>query len=263
MVSSDGQWKPTPWTIQQSYTIGGQTHTFTPLSLHQMETPTILLSTVQHYVPAAMQQQLREIPIHIPFRRYFENQFTFGELDYISLDKGGQSTVTRQIDGRHPTERIFWFFRSWNSLERNQLDNFKNDYFDHNLPNMTQPYTEPYGEFYYSMKLVIAGKDREDSHTPLIWNTVQSSKLEKGQRLGIGNMIWSFGSQYGTQYPALRSPEGTLNLSTADRPTLYIQLANVISNPFLAQRKTEFRVYTEGWNVYEIKEGRGRLLFAH
>jgi hypothetical protein len=41
-----------------------------------------------------------------------------------------------------------------------------------------------------------------------------------------------------------------------------MELANVATNPLLAQRKTEMRVFTEGWNVYEIREGRGRMMFA-
>jgi hypothetical protein len=59
-----------------------------------------------------------------------------------------------------------------------------------------------------------------------------------------------------------RQPEGSVNLSTADRPTLYLELANIRSNPFLAQRKCEMRVFSEAWNVYEVKEGRGRVMFA-
>ena len=64
-------------------------------------------------------------------------------------------------------------------------------------------------------------------------------------------------------HPAPRQPEGTVNLTTADRPTLYIELANIITNTVLTQRKAELRVYTEGWNVYEIKEGRGRMLYSN
>jgi hypothetical protein len=53
-----------------------------------------------------------------------------------------------------------------------------------------------------------------------------------------------------------------VNLTTADRPTLYIELANINSNAVLAQRKAEMRLFTEGWNVYVVKEGRGKVMFA-
>ena len=259
--------KPAPWDISQFAYIfddNMSVYTFSPKSRMEIGQPTILLSTMQHYVPPAVQEELRSKPIQIPFRKLFENRFSFGELDFIPLDKGGVAAVTRQLDGRHPTERIFWFFRNQNALDRNQLDNFYNDYFDFNVPTGVQPYTSPYGEFYYTMKLVIAGKDREDSYGPTVWETIcQYAKDEKASGKQIGSMRWSIGDTYGTVYPAPRQPEGTINFTTADRPTLYIELANIVSNPLLAQRKAEFRVFTEGWNVYEVKEGRGRLLFSN
>jgi hypothetical protein len=254
-----------PWNVSEfKYTDdNGDVVVFNPLKLSQIGQPTILLSTIQHYVPPRVQEELRSTPIQIPFRLQYENDFTFGELDYISLDKGGVAAVTRRLDGRHPTEKIFWFFRSQNSLDRNQLDNFNNDFFDSHIPTDTQPYTVPYGAFYYNMKLVIAGRDRESDYEPLLWQEVsQLVKDEKPSGLGIGEMKWTTGEKYGTIYPAPRQPEGTVNFTTADRPTLHLALANIRSNVWLAQRKSEFRVFTESWNVYDVREGRGRMLFA-
>ena len=258
--SRDSALKPEPWNV--SFTMDyGSPYPIQPKSFLDIGQPTILLSTIQRYVPPDIQQYLRSNPIQIPFRRQFENNFTFGELDYISLDNGGIAKVKRILDGRHPTERIFWFFRSQHSLDRNQLDNFYNNYFDFNS-NM-QAFTKPYGNFYYNMKLIIAGRDRENLHEPFVWQNIsQLVKDEKGSGLHIGEMKWTTGEKYGTIYPTPRQPEGTINLSTADRPTLYIELANVRPD-ISGQRKSEFRVFTEGWDVYDIREGRGRLLFAN
>jgi hypothetical protein len=260
-----------PWLVPEfKYTDeDGNLVTFAPKPLSEIGQPTILLSTIQQYVPPAVQQELRSSIIQIPFRRQFENNFTFGELDYISLDKGGSASVTRRLDGRFPTEKIFWFFRTQNALDRNQLDNFYNNFFDADpvpgfIPTPTQPYTIPYGNFFYKMKLVIAGRDRENEHEPFIWGEVsQAVKDEKASGLNIGEMKWTTGATYGTIYPAPRQPEGTVNFTTADRPTLHLDLANIRLNPILAQRKSEFRVFTEGWAVYDVREGRGRLLFAN
>ena len=256
----------TPWSIP-TFTYNGEDGVpidFEPNTLAEMGNPNILLSTVQHYVPPRVQEELRSTPIQIPFRRQFENDFTFGELDYIPLDKGGTATVTRRLDGRHPTEKIFWFFRNQNSLDKNRLDDFSNDYFATRLPNATNPYTIFYGGFYYRIKLVIAGKDRENLHEPFIWQDIcQLVKDEKASGLEIGEMKWSSGDNYGTIYPAPRQPEGTVNFTTADRPTLYLELANISGNPNDGKRRSEFRVFTEGWDVYDVREGRGRLLFAN
>lgn len=266
VVSSDPtMYKPAPWLIpSMRYTFSdGTVHSFAPLSRIQIGGPRILLSTVQHYVSPQIQEELRSKVIEIPFRRQFDNLFTFGELDFIPLDKGGSAAVTRRLDGRHPTERLVWFFRSQNALDQNRLDLFSNDYFDSRVASGVQPYTTPYGEFYYDLKLLIAGRDREELHEPLVWSQINAhAKDEKANGMHIGSMNWSTGEKYGTIYPAERQPEGAVNLTTADRPTLYIELANINSNAVLAQRKAEMRLFTEGWNVYVVKEGRGRVMFA-
>lgn len=254
-----------PWNIETfTYNLeDGTPYSFKPIPLIDIKSPTILLSTIQHYVPPYIQEELRSTPIQIPFRRQFENSFTFGELDYIPLDKGGTAACTRRLDGRHPTEKIFWFFRTQNSLDKNQLDNFINDYFDTHIPTTTYPYTIYPRGFFYSMKLVIAGRDRENLHEPFVWQDIcQLVKDEKANGLGIGEMKWSTGDNYGTIYPAPRQPEGTVNFTTADRPTLYLELANINGSAVSGKRNSEFRVFTEGWNVYDVREGRGRLLFG-
>ena len=255
-----------PWNVPEFKYRGENDveNRFAPIPLSDIGNPTILLSTVQHYVPPRLQEELRSKPIQIPFRRQFENNFTFGELDYISLDKGGSAAVVRRLDGRHPTEKIFWFFRTQNVLDRNRLDDFYNDYFDDKPPTMTQPYPVPFGSFYYRMKLVIAGRDRESDYEGYLWQDIsQFCKDEKASGVGIGEMKWTTGEVYGAIYPIPRQPEGTVNFTTADRPTLHLDLVNININPWLAQRKSEFRVFTEGWDVYDVREGRGRLLFAN
>jgi hypothetical protein len=256
--------KPSPWTVpHMQYTMAdGNSFVFAPKSIYDIGHPTIVLSTVQHYVSPEIQKELRDKKIEIPFRRQFENHFTFGELDYIPLDKGGQAVVTRQLDGRHPTERVMWVFRNTNALENNRLDNFYNEYFTLFPTTAMQPYSD--GEFYYRIKLVIAGKDREDLYGPLVWNSItQFSKHEHGTNGRIGSMMWSIGDKYGAVYPVERSPEGTLNFTTADRPTFFIKLANITTNPMLAQRKSEMLVVLEGWNNYIVEGNRGRLMFVN
>ena len=256
--------KPAPWGIPMSYNdSNGVAIPFTTLSRSQITGPRVLLSTIQHYVSPAIQQELRSKVIEIPYRRQFDNYFTFGELDFIPLDKGGVAAVTRTLDGRHPTERMVWFFRSQNAMDGNRLDVWYNDYFDTRVPSGVQPYTVPYGEFYYDLKLLIAGRDREELYQPMVWNQINAlSKEEKASGMHIGTMNWSTGEKYGTIYPASRQPEGTINFTTADRPTLYIELVNINSNLYAGQRKAEMRLFTEGWNVYVVKEGRGKAMFA-
>ena len=262
VVCSDFISKPEPWNV--AFTMDfGTLYSFQSKPFNDIGQPTVVLSTIQHYVPPRVQEELRSTVIQIPFRRQFENNFTFGELDYIPLDNGGTAAVTRRLDGRHPTEKIFWFFRTQNALNRNRLDDFYNNFFDFNATTDTQPFTEPHGNFYYNMKLVIAGRDRESLLPPFVLqNMSQLVKDEKGSGVNIGEMKWTTGEKYGTIYPCPRQPEGTINFTTADRPTLHLELANVRPD-MVGQRASEMRVFTEGWDVYDIREGRGRLLFSN
>jgi hypothetical protein len=259
VVSDNPINKPAPWSVPQfNYTTDQGPITFSPLSKIQMGQPNILLSCIQHYVPPDTQAELRSSIIRIPFRKQFENIFTFGELDYKALDNGSVAAVTRRLDGRHPTEKIAFFFRNQNAIDRNRLD----DYFNDRVIQL--PSTEVYQTFYNRIKLVIAGKDREHLLEPFVWNQMNSfCKDERANGVNISEMKWSLGEKYGTVYPTDRQPEGTINFTTADRPTLYIELTNININPILLQRKSEMRVFTEGWAVYEFREGRGRLVFSN
>ena len=264
--------KPTPWNQPLMYyrDISGTLLSFQPLPFIEIGQPTILLSTVQQYVPPTVQAELRSSVITIPFRRQFENIFTFGELDYKPLDingVGGGNTaiVTRRLDGRHPTERLFFFFRDHNSITRNQLDNFVNNKRVQVPTDISGQQTgEIYNQFYSEMKLVIAGKDREEFWGPDVLDTLNAfCKDERDSGYNIGSMKWSLGEKYGTLYPAPREPEGTVNFTTADRPTLHINLNNINPSFISKQRQSEMRVITEGWAIYEFREGRGRLMFAN
>lgn len=242
--------QPAPWNVPAfQYTDReGTVHTVPPVSLLDMGHPRVVLSTVQRYVTPEVQRELQTV--QIPYRKLFENRFTFGELDYIMIDKGGVSAVTRRLDGRHPAERILWFFRQSTATDRNRLDEFTN-------PNELTAQT-----FYNTMKFVIAGRDRELPQPSMLWNTVgPHAKDDRGSvGTGIGAIRWSISNDFRT---SVRQMEGTVNFSTADRPTLYLELANVASNPRIAQRLVEFRVWIESWNVYEIQNGRGRPMFAN
>lgn len=256
--------KPAPWSEASfSYTDDDTvTHTFSPKSLLEMGTPTIYLSTIQHYLPEEARILLKGAPIHIPYRRQYEHVFTISETDYVPLDMGSTATFSRRLDGRHPTERVFWFFRNSLSASNNRLDDFSNDYMEFNPPTATLPSTQTPGGFYYRMKLLIAGREREHSYEPFLWQDLNGLMKSQRSAYGISSMNWSLSNDYRNKYE-WRQPEGTVNFSTADRPTLSMDLAPIRPNPEKGdQRIAEWRVFTEGWCAYEVKEGRGRMMFA-
>jgi hypothetical protein len=246
--------KPAPWNnLTFSYDTPLGQITFNPLTRDQIGQPTIVLETVQVYVKDDIQSALQTRLVTIPFRKVYQNIFTIGELDYKPLDLmgGGVATITRQLDARHIGERLIYMFRTGENLDKNRLDDLYNRL---DIPD---------GSFYSGMKLVIAGQDREFYFEDFLWKDIQALvKDERDNNWGIGEMRWSLGDLYDRERPAPRQPEGGVNFSTADRPTLYIQLKNVPIQPTLEQRRTELRVFIESWAVYEFQEGRGRLVFG-
>ncbi len=245
---------PQPWAQSSfSFTPDGTStpYTFSPVGLAAMGIPNILLSTTQAYVPVEVKEELREQHIVIPFRRQFENIFTMGPLDYAPYDRGAAAAppVTRRLDGRHPTERLVFFFRGQECFGTNRLD-----YFDNPIGLREQ--------FYTNLKLLIAGQDREYLNDSMVWQDLNAyAKDERDSGLSIGEMNWSLGDVYERVKPAARQPEGSVNFTTADKPTLYIELQDVV--PGDSGKKTEMKVFTEGWAAYEMVEGRGRLVFAN
>lgn len=249
--------RPAPWNgaAGGGFVVPGVTDPVTPLSPAAMGQPTILLETVQAYVPTDVKEDLRADTVAIPFRRQFENVFTIGPLDYAPFDQAGgiapgaNPAITRRLDGRHPTERLLFYFRSQHSLDRNQLDNFRNP-------------VGARGQFYQDLKLVIAGRDREYEHSATVWQDLNAyAKDVRDSGLAIGEMRWGLGDRCDLPRPWSRQPDGTVNFTTADRPTLYFTLQDVLAS--LKAKTVEMRAVTEGWAVYEMAEGRGRLLFAN
>lgn len=244
---------PQPWLSNFSFTPDGSSipYIFKAISLSDMSIPNILLTTTQAYVPIEIKEELRDQHIIIPFKRQFHNIFTMGPLDYAPYDRGAVAAppVTRRLDGRHPTERLVFFFRGSECEGTNRLDYFENP-------------IGVGGQFYSQFKLLIAGQDREYLNDSLVWQDLNAyAKDERDTGLNIGSMNWSLGDVYERVKPSARQPEGSINFTTADKPTLYIELQDVIAGN--SGKKTEMKVFTEGWAAYEMLDGRGRLVFAN
>ena len=68
----------------------------------------------------------------------------------------------------------------------------------------------------------------------------------------------TFGPKEKEQY----RPLGTFNLSRSLQATLYVDLAAISADPRLNSRKSFIVVYGESWNIFEIKDGQGKVMFA-
>jgi hypothetical protein len=186
------------------------------------------------------QQAMKNNRQEIPFERIYENRFTQSQNDYAPISRGGTAAITRRLEGVHPTSRIISFFRRAAALQTNQLWNLSNT---------------PTVSFYGNLKLLVAGRDRESLFSPLIWrDLVTHAKSERDPGIELAIMDWTLGDIRNRK--STRQPDGSINMTTADRPTLYIELLSTPTN-------TELRSIVETWATIAAEKQRLTLLYAN
>jgi hypothetical protein len=245
--ASDGRAKPAPWGTSgwlMKSSASGPVSTFSTLPIQEIQSPSILLETRHVYTDAETRLALQDVRNEIPFERLYENIFTQNQYDYAPIERGAVAAITRRLEGTHPAARIVNFFRSQAALRANQLWNISNDISG--------------GEFYNNMKLVIAGKDRETLFSPLVWrNLVALAKEERDSGLPFAIMNWTVGDVRSRRQPFARQPEGSVNFTTADRPTLYIELNDVVG------KNSVLHSIVETWACMITENYRATLWFGN
>ena len=247
--TSDGQVKPNPFSREMYVKSYANQTVLTPiqtLDRYSIGQPSVYLETRHVYVDPDTQKELVESYLEIPFSRLYENIFYFNERDYTPLARGALADTTKRIDAVHPASRIVFFLRQQTDIQKNKLWKITSD-----ISN---------NEYYNNISLLIASRDRESLFPPLVWNTLtQHAKEDRYSGAGLGIMSWDLGEQKGRRVPFARQPEGTLNFSTADRPTLYIELQQIAGS----NRNTEMRLIVDTWASYETEDRRGNLKYAN
>jgi hypothetical protein len=241
--------KPAPWgrsdfLIKTSATAEPQP--FSTLNMDAMAPLLLQLETRQVYIPREFQRVLQLAKQQIPFHRLYENVFTQGPLDYTGVKKAGTSLVNRRLDGRHPTGRFIWFFRGKNDINANRL--WKISTGSASATAAAPTGTSLTGSYYNTISLIIAGQQRELPQSPLVWRDINNyAKEEIDTGTQLATMNWTIRSD---------QPTGTINMTTADRPTFYINLTNPLTEDY-----TELRVIVDSWGVFETDGGgRGELM---
>jgi len=243
--ASDGRQKPNPWNIIfKSTTKSGQQIQFNTLSRSAMNPLLLQLETEQVYLPKEYQDKMDVL--RVPFRRLYEIKFTQNQLDYLGVSKGSSSVINRRLEGCHPVGRILWFFRSITDINANQLWKVNNS-----LGN----------SYYNSLSLVIAGKTREFAQGPLIWKDITNfAKEDTDTGVEINTMNFGLGDIAKGRFPDFEGQAtGSINFSTADKPTFYIDLSLSPKDPRTGAPNTELMVIVEGWTAFDTSGGRAEL----
>jgi hypothetical protein len=226
---------------------------FTSLDKQTVQQPTLYIETCQYYVSNEYRKELNSKPQVIPFRKYYENTFTFGIYDYAPLDKNAPALVKKRIDGQFLVERSVTFFRSQVQLHKNQYSVLRN------VVDASGTSTQ----FFDSLTLFIAGQPREGPWAPEVWGDImQHAKEERASSKQLPIMNWGYGWRQEDSLPAKRQPAGGLNFTTADRPIMNVSLLNIPKDA-ANQQNCEMRTILETWAVYEIVNGHGRFKYAN
>ena len=250
--SSLGYIKPTPWGKSMvSRDRNGNEATFRNLSREEIGKPVIILETTQRYLRQDTQEAMKNNKYQIPFLRPFENKLSLDPSDYVSVGNGGTSYITKRIDGRHPAESMLVMFQSEYNLERNQLWNLKN------------PLGSSSGAYFNQLSLIIASKDREKQWDTALWNNISPwVKCDKNSGIPVAWISFSVGPQYSSTASEKREPGGTINFTSADKPTLWLDIQDTLPASF-GQKRVTMRCVTAGWGVYLIEDNRGGMLFGN
>jgi hypothetical protein len=109
--------------------------------------------------------------------------------------------------------------------------------------------------YYNSVTFLIAGQTREAPRDSIVWRDITNfAKEESDSGLEIGTMNWSFGAIAPKRFTESLG-QGSVNFTTADKPTLYIDLARPGLTP-----STELFVIVEGLCEFRTDKGRAELL---
>jgi hypothetical protein len=241
--------RPNPWseTAFEVVASGGGATSFTLVPREQMAAPTLTLETRHIYLDPESREAVATTNHEIPYSVLYENPHTFGNDDYLTANDATATYpfFTRDLDARRPASRIFWFMRTTDDLQKGRRW-------------ATSGYKNPY---WNQLSLIIAARDRETLWGPLVWNTlVPFSKEDRDPGFAIGEMNWDLGNGIGAP-PIGQTPMGSVNFTTALRPTLLVSLRKPNADQIWGSKTMDFLTIVESWGQFVTDEGRGFLKY--
>lgn len=253
VVASDGRLAPQPWggkpLLVQS-TEGGPINT----SLRTLDMPVmkglhIMLEQTEVYLPKDVINWFNSQTFRFPFQTVQHQQYTIEDniMTAASQNPGVVYQVPLNIDFIGSMDRLILGFHSAAALEAGQRTNLR--------ASNGKP-------FIRTVRLNIANIDRIKLSTLPIVREVTA--YWKSQRMGLDLVNLELPQEiYTLTFGGFDSanPAGTLNFTRASLPVLYITLNAIPYDIRNISRKTYAELYGESWNVYEVCNGVGKMMF--
>lgn len=246
IVASDGRLKPSPWSLAlnvQQTKMGPIDTSYKSLKKSDMRSFSMRLEQTVIYVRGDVQTWLKSQTIRILYKNIQHHEYTISDnqLTASSLNRGGTYQIPLPLDFIGPVSRMMLGFRSNASTEAGQRDKL----------------VATNGASYIrSIRLNIANIDRIQTMGTAIFKSFTD--------------YWKYAGNNDMEYYTLTfgggpthsiAPCGTLNLTRASEPNIFIILNNIPYDPRNISRTTYAILYVESWNVYEIFNNMGKLMF--
>jgi len=242
IIASDGHLNPQPWGIPLSVqlTKSGPITTYT--SLPKPRTFSAQLEQTVIYVKSDIQTWLKSQIIRIPFTniQHFEYTISDNQLTASSLNRTVVHQIPLKLDFIGPVSRMLLGIRSTAATDAGDRE------------KLTASNGAP---FIRSIRLNIANIDRiQQMNTVLFKAFTDYWKFAGSNDLEVYTI--TFGGAMHSNMPC-----GTLSLTRASQPNLHIILNNIPYDPRNISRAAKAILYVETWNIYEIGNDVGKLMF--
>jgi len=251
--ASDGRLYPKPWgqTFQQKTSPNSEPMQFQTLQRNQILAPIMTLETTQVYIPRDSQEFLRKTVISVPFQEVQQCAFTIEDVKWLPVVNTNVTvTLPLPLDFIGSTSRITVGAQTEASIYSGQL-------YQTNPPKGGAP------NFLQNLRLNMGTLDRINQWSTTILRDVSNYyKSYKESRDPYDKATNIYTLTFGPKERETYRPIGTFNLSRSLQATLYVDLAPIAADPRLNSRKSFIVVYGESWNIFEIKDGSGKVLFA-
>ena len=254
VVASDGRIKPNPWNMPlriQSSPNGPIDITQKTLPRSAMKNIDMSLETTQIYVPADVQVFLKSQTLRFPFQSAQFQQFTIedNQLTAAAPPFNINFQYPMTIDFIGSADRFLLGIRSEASTLAGQRTNLRP------APGLST-------RFIKNLRLNIANIDRiQTADIPIVR---ELASYWKNYRMGLDLADTSLPQEiYTITFGGydVGEPAGTLNLTRAVLPTMFLNLAATAYDPRTISRKAVALLYAETWNVFEIAGGKGKMMF--
>ena len=249
--ASDSRLNPAPWSktfIQRtSATDPGTQFQTSPKTA--LKGPVIALETTQIYLPRDVQDFLKRKTLAIPYLQVQLSQFTIEDNKWDPLIKNGVNvSLPFELDFIGSVQRLTVGAQTIASIQAGQRYNIS-------------PPAGGANTFLQALRVNVGTQDRINKFPATIFREVANYyKNQKEPRAPNGDLLNVFTLTFG---PAeTTKPLGTFNMSRTQDVILYVDLAAIAIEPRLSNRKCYVYVFGEAWNLFEVKDGRGKMLFA-